>query len=66
MKRKMTVEQRVEIIRENSERYATERLARGSIRLQKQAYATRQEWEDRRDSQAGRMQRITEMLGKSS
>lgn len=45
--------------------YMTDRLSRGSIRLQSGAYASESEWHERRTTQPERIARINERLGES-
>lgn len=49
-------------IRDKVDRYTSQRLSRGNIRIQNNAFATSSEWEERRKTQAARMARLNVKL----
>lgn len=58
----LTVEQRVQQICEDAQRHATKRLSRGSLLIQKGAYASHREWEERRKLHPEKIARLNKLL----
>ncbi len=49
-------------LRDLVSQYVSSRLSRGSLRIQRGAFASESEWRERRSTQAGRIARINERL----
>ena len=58
----LSVEQKVQSIRNQADRYVSQRLSRGNIRIQNSAFHTETEWEELRKTQSERMARLNQKL----
>ena len=62
MKEKSTFTTKARQLRDDAKSFASQRLSRGSLRLQEGAFATESEWRERRKTQPGRIARINARL----